>query len=86
VSSIDDIRAILAASNERVEEILGAFALVAQAVEENKGRLYQVAGGSTQAAIQEAMGLYAQVADAIDPLMGMVIAARSSVDTYAASL
>lgn len=86
LSSIDEIRAILAASNTKAEGILGALAQASQDTQEIQGQLNQATQGSSQASVQEAMGLYAQIAATFDQLMGMVHAARGAVDTYAAGL
>lgn len=86
MSSIDEVRAILAASNAKAEGAQGALAHAAQEVREVEGSLMHAAQGSGNAAIQEAMGLYAQIADQAEQLLGLVSAARAAVDAYAASL
>ncbi|WP_091506682.1 hypothetical protein [Amycolatopsis sacchari] len=86
MSSIEEIRAVLAGSNEQAEGVLGALAQASQAASEIQGRLHSVAGGSSQAPVQEALSLYAELCNTVDQLMGMVTAARSAVETYAASL
>ncbi|WP_435061908.1 hypothetical protein [Amycolatopsis thermoflava] len=86
MSSIEEIRAVLAGSNEQAEGVLGALTQASQAAAEIQGRLDSVAGGSSQAPVQEALGLYAELRDTVDRLVGMVTAARTAVETYAASL
>ncbi|AIJ20117.1 traB gene [Amycolatopsis methanolica 239] len=86
MSSIEEIRAVLAGSNEQAEGVLGALGQASQAVSEIQGRLHSVAGGSSQAPVQEALSLYAELRDTVEKLMGMVAAARSAVETYATSL
>ena len=86
VSSIDEIRAVLASSNEQAEGVLAALAQASQTANEIQGRLHQVAAASNQAAAHEAMGLYAQITENVSQLMGLVSAARSAVESYAAGL
>ena len=86
MSSIEEIRAVLASSNEQADSVLGALAQAAQTTTEIQGRLHAVAEGSIQAPVHEAIGLYAQITDSVGQLIGMVSAARSAVQTYATSL
>ncbi|NIH85768.1 hypothetical protein [Amycolatopsis granulosa] len=86
MSSIDEIRAVLASSNEQAEGVLAALAQASQTTTEIQGRLHQVAAASSQAPVHEAMGLYAQITENVSQLMGLVSAARSAVESYAANL
>ncbi|WAL65597.1 hypothetical protein ORV05_32740 [Amycolatopsis cynarae] len=86
VSHVDEIRAILAATNQQAENVFAALAQASQDTDQIRGQLHQVAEGSNQAAAQEALGIYAQLRESLDQVMGLVSAARTSVETYAASL
>lgn len=86
MASIDELRAALSSTNYRAEGVQGALAQAAQELREITGTVQQVAQGSGQPAIQEAVGLYAQITDLTDQVLGMVSAARTAVDAYAASL
>lgn len=86
MSSIDEVRATLAASNSNAEMALGMLAQAKQTVQETTGTVQLATSGSGHASIQDALGLYAQVSADIEQVIGLVNAARAATDAYAAVL
>lgn len=86
MSSIDEIRALLAATTEQARTVQGLLAQAAQELEAVRGQIAHAAQGSNHPAIAEADGLYATGLDQLTQLQPLVAAAQEATTTYLHSL
>ena len=86
MSSIDEVRAVLGMTNERASGVAGALTQALMGAEEIRAQLQQVAASSSQATIQDAMGMYARLAEQIGEVRNTLLAAVTQVEAYAAHL
>ncbi|MCR3719920.1 MULTISPECIES: hypothetical protein [Prauserella salsuginis group] len=82
MSSIDEIRAHLAATNEQATAVLGLLAQATQELDTIRGQIAQAAQGSNHPAIAEAGGLYGTGLEQLSQLQPLVSAAQDATATY----
>ena len=82
MSSIDEIRALLASTTEQATSVQGLLAQAAHELEAIRGQIAQVAQGSNHPAIAEAGGLYATGLEQLSQLQPLVAAAQDATATY----
>jgi hypothetical protein len=75
MASIEEVRAGIAAANEKASESLGALQQAQSALEQAQGELLQVTQGSGQADVSEANGLLAQAVGSVTEVQQSVQAA-----------
>lgn len=83
VASIEEVRAGVAASNEKSNEGLGAVQQAHACLEEAQGMLMTATEGSGQGDVSEANGLLAQAVNSLDEVRQQVSAAISAAESVA---
>ena len=75
MASIEEVRAGIAAANEKASESLGALQQAQSSLEQAQGELLQVTEGSGQTDVSEANGLLAQAVSSVTEVQQSVQAA-----------
>ena len=83
MASIEEVRAGIAAANEKANEGLGAVQQAHASLEEAQGALMRATEGSGQADASEANGLLAQAVSSLDEVRQQVSAAISASEGVA---
>jgi hypothetical protein len=83
VASIEEVRAGIAAANEKATESLGALQQAHASLEQAQGSLMRATEGSGQADVTEANGLLAQAVGSIEEVRQQVSAAISASEDVA---
>ena len=83
MASIEEVRAGVAASNEKANEGLGAVQQAHASLEEAQGALMRSTEGSGQADVSEANGLLAQAVNSLEEVRQQVSAAISAAEGVA---
>jgi hypothetical protein len=83
VASIEEVRAGIAAANDKATESLGALQQAHASLEQAQGTLMRATEGSGQADVTEATGLLTQAVGSIDEVRQQVSAAISASEDVA---
>ena len=83
MASIEEVRAGIAAANEKATEGLGALQQAHAALEQAQGTLMRVTDGSGQTDVSDATGLLAQAVGSIEEVRQQVAAAVSASEGVA---
>lgn len=83
MASIEEVRAGIAAANEKATESLGALQQAHASLEQAQGSLMRATEGSGQADVTEANGLLAQAVGSIEEVRQQVSAAISASEDVA---
>ena len=75
MASIEEVRAGIAAANEKANESLGALQQAHASLEQAQGALMRATEGSGQADVSEANGLLAQAVNSLEEVRQQVSAA-----------
>jgi hypothetical protein len=83
VASIEEVRAGIAAANDKASESLGALQQAHASLEQAQGTLLRVTEGSGQADVSDATGLLTQAVGSIEEVRQQVSAAISASEDVA---
>jgi hypothetical protein len=86
MASVDDVRAGIARANQQATESIAALQQASSAIEQAQSSLTMVTQGSGHADAEQANGLLADAARAVDEIAQTVNAAISKAESYASGL
>jgi len=83
---IDELRAALAQVASRLSEVAQLSRQGEQVADQASGALASIAGASSQAGVQEAVGVVAELATQLGEAAGRAVHASELLEAYASSL